>query len=281
MKIRVVSDLHIDVNKTTDFGFLKEQQDLLIVAGDISGSARKELEFLELLPQNTVCVAGNHLGYDYQRIKQVNAMLGYTNPLEETKEDCLKTLTFDKRYLENSYIHFKNYIIFGGTMYSDFLLYGNKNKDNCINTAERWLNDFRYVYTYEKSKKLVRPVCGKDYIKWFNQFKKKLEKCIEQTDKDIIVVTHFAPSIRSIESKYLNRENRFSSPGSELNAVYANNMEEFIKQNPRIKLWAHGHVHSKFDYNIEQCRVVCCPYGYYGYEQEMLPQEFIGMEIDI
>ena len=281
MKIRVVSDLHIDVNKTTDFGFLKEQQDLLIVAGDIAGSARKELEFLELLPENTVCVAGNHLGYDYQRIKQINSLLGYENPLEETKEDCLKTLTFDKRYLENSYINFKDYVIFGGTMYSDFLLYGKKNKDTCINTAERWLNDFRYVYTYEKSKKLVRPVCGKDYIKWFNQFKKKLIKCIEQTDKNIIVVTHFAPSIKSIESKYLNRENRFSSPGSELNAVYANNMEEFIKQNPRIKLWVHGHVHSKFDYNIAQCRVVCCPYGYYGYEQPMEPQEFLGLEIKI
>ena len=29
MRVRLVSDLHIDVNKSEDFGFLKETQDLL------------------------------------------------------------------------------------------------------------------------------------------------------------------------------------------------------------------------------------------------------------
>lgn len=281
MKIRIVSDLHIDINETQEFGFLDKpfMSELLLIAGDTAGSWHKEYEFLSKL-NNAIAVGGNHLGYDYLSQQQLNNVLMYNNPKDETKEDCIKNLqTLENiTYLENQYVDIGDYIVYGGTMYTDFLLYGKKHRSACTWTAERWLNDFRYVHRQCKG---IRPVNSKDYMFWHKKFMKNLQHTIDTTDKDIIVLSHFAPSIKSIESKYLNRPNRLSSPGSELNAVYACDKEQFIKDNPRIKLWVHGHVHSQHDYMIEQCRVVCCPYGYYHYEQEIPPCDYEGMLIEL
>lgn len=294
MKIRVISDLHVDVNKQMgfeyeDYGFLKhtKETDIILVAGDTAGSSYKEQEFFDILRKEdedtpVIVVGGNHLGYDYTDYRQLNAIMNYNNPLDQTKEDCIKQMKKYKKvtYLDNEYIEFDNYIIFGGTMYSNFLLYGKKHKDTCIWTSERWLNDFNYVYTFDKKANTVRPVTAKDYIKWFNKFMRNLKKCIKETNKDIIVLTHFAPSIKSIAGKYLNRPNRFSSPGSELNAVYASDLEQFILDNPRIKLWVHGHVHDSFNYNIGQCNVICEPYGY-AHENPEPAQNYMGKIIEL
>ena len=60
MKIRVMSDLHIDVNTTCKFGFNDhlDDVDLNIIAGDIAGSFRTESKFLKSLKHNVplVCV---------------------------------------------------------------------------------------------------------------------------------------------------------------------------------------------------------------------------------
>lgn len=292
MKIRVVSDLHVDVNKCYDFGFLSnpENVDLNIICGDVGGDYQCEQELLDKINIPTVCVAGNHLGYNYDNFQSLNNMICHDNLWDCTKRDCIKRLTHKYNnpkqnyvtYLENNYITFDKYVIFGGCMYSDFCLYGKNHKSTCKHVASRWLNDFRYVFTYTTSNGPVRPITPTDYIRWNTIFKKQLSKCIKDNpDRDIIVVTHFAPSIKSIESKYLNRPNRLNSPGSELNAVYACDLEQFIQDNPQIKLWTHGHVHSCFNYNVGQCKVICSPYGYYGYEQQIKPQDYYGTIITI
>ena len=58
-------------------------------------------------------------------------------------------------------------------------------------------------------------------------------------------------------------------------------LEQFIIDNPRIKLWIHGHVHNSFDYNIGQCHIICEPYGYFGHEQKIKPRKWYGKEINI
>lgn len=259
MKIRICSDLHVDVNKTTDFGFNGKinETDLTIIAGDIAGSYQNEQYFLRKLgaTKPVICVGGNHLGYDY--LIRSNR---FTNPFDGIKEYSLITLKDEFNgpiyYLENDDIIIEDKLIFGGTMYTDFNLYDNyQHHSRC---GEAGLNDFRYVYTVENEN--VRPVTSEDYIRWFNQFMNNLKLRIEETkdsNLDIIVVTHFAPSANSISEKYMGRYDY-------LNPSYASNLEEFIKGNPRIKLWVHGHMHDSFDYTIGQCRVICEPFGYVG-----------------
>lgn len=281
MKAILVSDLHIDVNRDGNFGFRHKDCDVLFIAGDIAGGYRREEKFLNGLSKDLSCptfvVAGNHLGYDYYS-NQYEELWGLkTNPLDGEKQwsiDYLKkNVPENVHYLDNEYVEFGNYIIFGGCMYSDYKLYSNE--DLCKRSGEAYLNDFRYVRIYDKKMNAVRPINTDDYQNLHKVFVKKLKKCLKETDKDVIVLTHFTPSIQSISEKYLNQGNVY------LNASYASNMEEFIKDNPRIKYWFHGHVHAQFDYTIGQCRVLCSPYGYSGHEQRISPKKWFGTEFEL
>lgn len=286
INIRIVSDLHIDINKkygVDKFAFINNDTDILIIAGDIAGGWQKECVFLNKIKDTQcICVGGNHLGYDYSETRLNNKLLDINDPLEETKKENFKrlkqSLNDNIHYLDDEYIELDNYIIFGGTMYSDFLLYGNKNRQLCKHVAERWLNDFRNVHILEDN--VIRPINSDDYIKYFHRFKRRLNKCIKETscDKDIIVVTHFAPSIKSIHNKYRETPT-LTNPGKYLNAAYASNLESFIKDNPRIKFWIHGHTHNSFDYYISQCRVICEPYGYCNIDTDILPCKYEGKEL--
>ena len=72
-------------------------------------------------------------------------------------------------------------------------------------------------------------------------------------DKKIVVVTHHAPSTKSVSDIYLTDK---TTP------AFANNLEQFILDYPNIKLWCHGHIHSASDYRIGNCRIICNPRGY-------------------
>ena len=282
MKARLVSDLHIDVNRDGNFGFRHKECDVLFIAGDIAGDYRREEKFLNGLATDLTCpifvVAGNHLGYDYYKNQALEGLWEIKpNPLDGEKlwsiNHIKKNVPENVHYLDNDYVELENYIVFGGCMYSDYKLY--PNEDLSKRSGEMYLNDFRYVRIHDKKLNVVRPINTDDYQNLHKKFVQKLKKCIKETDKDIIVLSHFAPSIQSISDKYLDQGNVY------LNASYASNMEDFILQNERIKYWHHGHVHDSFDYMIGQCRVICSPYGYSGREQKISPKKWYGKEIEI
>ena len=282
MKARLVSDLHIDVNRDGNFGFRHKECDVLFIAGDIAGDYRREEKFLNGLATDLTCpifvVAGNHLGYDYYKNQALEGLWEIKpNPLDGEKlwsiNHIKKNVPENVHYLDNDYVELENYIVFGGCMYSDYKLY--PNEDLSKRSGEMYLNDFRYVRIHDKKLNVVRPINTDDYQNLHKKFVQKLKKCIKETDKDIIVLSHFAPSIQSISDKYLDQGNVY------LNASYASNMEDFILQNGRIKYWHHGHVHDSFDYMIGQCRVICSPYGYSGREQKISPKKWYGKEIEI
>ncbi len=76
-----------------------------------------------------------------------------------------------------------------------------------------------------------------------------------------VVVTHFAPSLRSADPRY------GLTPGT---AGFCNALETWM---PLADLWLHGHLHCPIDYTVEgprpdgstgRCRVVANPLGYAG-----------------
>lgn len=69
-----------------------------------------------------------------------------------------------------------------------------------------------------------------------------------------IIVSHHAPSFRSIHPMYRN---------SGLNASFASNLDERILELAKPpKIWIHGHTHHAFDYMLGDTRVICNPRGY-------------------
>lgn len=69
-------------------------------------------------------------------------------------------------------------------------------------------------------------------------------------DGPTVVVTHFAPSLRSADPRY------GLVPGT---AGFCNALDDLL---PRAQLWLHGHLHCPQDYTVEGCRVVANPLGY-------------------
>lgn len=69
-------------------------------------------------------------------------------------------------------------------------------------------------------------------------------------DGGTVVVTHFAPSLRSADPRY------GLVPGT---AGFCNSLDELL---PQAQLWLHGHLHCPADYLLRGCRVVANPLGY-------------------
>ena len=65
-----------------------------------------------------------------------------------------------------------------------------------------------------------------------------------------VVVTHFAPSLRSADPRY------GLTPGT---AGFCNALDGWLE---RADLWLHGHLHCAHDYRVGRCRVVANPLGY-------------------
>ncbi|WP_052231675.1 metallophosphoesterase [Tepidimonas taiwanensis] len=65
-----------------------------------------------------------------------------------------------------------------------------------------------------------------------------------------VVVTHFAPSLRSADPRY------GVQPGT---AGFCNALDDLL---PHADLWLHGHLHCPHDYRVGRCRVVANPLGY-------------------
>jgi len=72
----------------------------------------------------------------------------------------------------------------------------------------------------------------------------------EHFDGPTVVITHFAPSLRSADPRY------GQVPGT---AGFCNALDDLL---PHARLWLHGHLHCPSDYTVQGCRVVANPLGY-------------------
>jgi hypothetical protein len=83
-----------------------------------------------------------------------------------------------------------------------------------------------------------------------------------------VVITHFAPSVRSADPRYGRQ------PGT---ASFCNDDEALL---PGARLWLHGHLHCRHDYRLNGCRVLCNARGHArkgeadGYDGQRLIEVF-------
>lgn len=247
MKIRIMSDIHNDVNYEHPFR-LADMDKFTIVAGDISGSRYDTIKWVNDNMRNGIIIGGNHSGYsdDNVSLQFIHKELSDYYKLEDNVS-----------YLENAYKIINDVVFIGATLWTDFRLDGDTFQLWNMQHATRHMNDYRYNHYDDNGElRLLKP---QDTLDMFNKSFAFIEETVKKfADKKVVVITHHAPSIKSIHSKYLS---------GYTNSCYASNLEQFILDNPNIKLWIHGHVHSNFDYMIGDTRVVCNPRGYEMYAE--------------
>jgi len=296
MKIAIASDVHLE------FGPLNlentEGADVLVLSGDIctaqdfdtiaaaygdmphSNKAASFVDFFRAASKNfkhVVYVMGNHEHYNYD--------FKYTaSYLKENLKHLENIYLLDNEYKEIEGVSF-----IGGTMWTDM----NKRDPITLFHMKDMMNDFRIIKNsnrqvyrkvplykekegggYELNEKGYMIEIGmkmkeepsrfspEDAADEFDKFVKYLQVSTEflgEDPKKYVVCTHHSPSLQSCHPRYKH--------DSVMNGGYHSDLEQFIIDRPNIKLWTHGHTHEDFDYMVgDNCRVVCNPRGYIGYE---------------
>lgn len=279
MKIAVCSDLHLE------FGDLKFDNpgdvDVLILSGDILvardlmdhdphgivdfGKSARYHRFFQDCSANfphVIYVAGNHEHYhgDFKySISDIKKRFAYLTNVH----------VLDKEVFE------LNDIVFvGGTLWTDM----NKEDPITLHMISKMMNDFRCVdnsnrevnyKTFDDVENPDKPTfrtrparfCPEDAVEEHKKMLDYIRIVYEGMPpwKQMVVVGHHTPSHTSCHPRYKNDR--------DMNGGYHSDLSEFILDRPGIKLWTHGHTHELFDYKIGDCRVVCNPRGYIGYEE--------------
>jgi len=255
MKLRIVSDIHSDINTNDepyDFG-----NDFVICCGDISGDRISTEKWIKNNIKNGIVIGGNHLGYNEVTYDEKDSLTYSIKYLQE------KFKNSPVYFLENQAIEIDNVIFIGCILFTDFKLFNYE--DVCKMMAHRKMNDFRYVKISEE--KNIRKITATDQQNYHYESRSFIEKvCNENPDKKIIVISHHAPSPKSIPMQYKQ---------SPISAAYASNLEKIIAKYDNLKLWCHGHMHSSCNYKLHGTKVICNPRGYYHENPQFIPEGII------
>lgn len=270
MRVAITSDVHLEFG---DLDFANDQNaDVLILGGDIF--IAEDLNYFEpkllndpvLIPTRMALRAQR--SYDFvqrccERFPRVVLIMGnhehYHGDFAVSAKLIRKTFAeFENLYfLDNQFTMIDNVVFFGGTLWTDM----NGEDPNTIQQVRFMMNDYQSVRnTTERegfyTKKFLPDDSVQDHQKFLDELKKVL--AVYPTQKTV-VVGHHAPSKVSTHPRYKNEYI--------MNGAYSSNLDDFILDNPNIKLWTHGHTHEDFDYRIGSTRVVCNPRGYDGQEE--------------
>ncbi|ETF03484.1 hypothetical protein W822_08975 [Advenella kashmirensis W13003] len=252
MKIRILSDIHIeffpfDIPRLPD-----DLETVLVLAGDIGVVAdQKPLQsFLQLAATQfkaVVMVFGNH---EYYRSVWPDAL-----------HDLRRwTLPDNFHVLEKSSIEIDDVVFLGATLWSDF---ENENPLSMMH-CQRYINDFRMIGTHAKAGP-YRPFSDTDCFSPKDALEEHRASCRWMADcmaeigaagRKMVIVTHHGVAPHSVNQKFI---------GSPTNGAFVSDLSELLMAG-RPRLVIHGHVHDSVDYTLgdsgHPIRVIANPRGY-------------------
>lgn len=239
MKIRIFSDIHIDINKKDIY--IPPKDDILnIIAGDVSGDPYTTCDYLLEKVDKSIYVHGNHIVYN-----------DYDMPLQEIEDTLYEKLENTScHYLNNNYIIINDIVFIGSTLYTDHKYKFTESVNAKI--ATRGLNDFRWGrYLNGNVLEHLNPY---HYMEIHRESMLFIQETLEKFhDKKCVVITHHGVSPQAINEKYKN---------SDINASFISDHENFIKNYSNIVVWIFGHIHNSFDFMINNTRIIGNPKGY-------------------
>lgn len=263
MNIQLLSDLHLEAHPN----FLPTpapDADVLVLAGDIGsyqpGSALKDSDFglarfspLLGWPVPVFFVPGNHeydtLDFDqaHARLQRTCERLGIT--WLERQTEVMQGKSTPAR--PSQAVRF-----IGTTLWSDFDALTpaatgpqaetavNKARERAFRAANYYL---RKTLTTHQGAPFLAPEVRRLSLLCQTWLREQLAIPFAGST---VVITHFAPSLRSADPRYGH------TPGT---AGFCNALDDLFTG---VDLWLHGHLHCPSDYLQDGCRVVANPLGY-------------------
>jgi predicted phosphodiesterase len=234
MKLNVLSDLHL---RQGGLEPPRNDADVVVLAGDIARPAQA-LAWASSLEKPVLYVPGNHEFYG-------GSIAGTKTQL---KQLCAGSLV---RVLDDDEAVIGGVRFLGSTLWTDFRLFGDDEGNTAaLRQALAFMRDYSHIYMDEGLQQLFTPF---DSATLFERHAAWLaRKLAEPHPGPTVVITHHAPSARSIHPRF---------QGSMLNASFVSHADH-LAGSDRVQLWVHGHTHDSFDYRLNGTRVVCNPRGY-------------------
>lgn len=264
MNIQILSDLHVEL-AAFDRPRSGTAPDVVILAGDIHSPGSKVPRWARRdsvfgAGPEIVFVPGNHEFYGTVLEDEMASLAAECEEHRVTLLQCSERVIGDVRFL-------------GCTLWTDFALAGDVGM--AIEHAGKCMNDYRRIER-RAAPRLAKP--RKDgplspprtwpivqltpadtlALHWQHRswLKRTLAVPVAPEVRATVVVTHHAPSARSVPKQYT---------GHELSPAYASEiLDEVLASAQQVPaLWIHGHIHQSIDYLHESgCRVTANPRGY-------------------
>ena len=250
LKVSYCSDLHMGRSLIQIDNI--DASDVLILAGDIVET--RDITKYTVSWISDLCSKFRHVIY------VIGSHDHYFSKIDES-HSRLKSMVFcDNFHVLSSYdkhhIFIDDILFVGTTLWSDIDI----SNEHLIQNV---LNDFRYIRNYNGS--LFRPEDARNQYKFDSVL---LATTITQyKDSKLCVITHHAPSFRSVNPRYEN---------DRLNSAFVSNLDNIVGSE-NIIAWIHGHTHDKQSYYINDTYVGCNPRGYIGESLDEFKLETIDL----
>jgi Icc-related predicted phosphoesterase len=260
MLIQLLSDLHLEVDPTFQ-PTPATGADLLVLAGDIGGQGRGDgkgsrlgaddpfglARFSPALgnwPQPVLYVPGNH-EYDGHDLDATQILL---------QRECVH---LGITWLDREIKVFGNVRFIGATLWTDFealsqwpddmpgaMTRNMQMREAAFRGAAYALNAAATTRFGELFGAPAVAALGREHQAWLRN------ALSTPFDGKTIVVTHFAPSLKSADPRF------GITPGT---AGFCSALDDLVAE---ADVWMHGHLHCRLDYTIGKCRVLANPLGY-------------------
>ena len=227
MKLKLLSDLHIEGFLNKNIYKNPDNADVLVLAGDINVNATRVFSDLTRFADNfemVIYVPGNHEWY-HNSYEEFDAQL-------RDKLDILPNV----KYLSNNCVVINGVTFIGTPLWTNF-----RGNDRYAEEVKGLISDFRW-YTPQECKKR-----GEFAQMW-------LKDTYENIPGTKVIVTHWLPAIECISPKFATEVT--------LNRYFANDMGERIKELSDIPYWFFGHTHDSVDITLGETRLIANPAGY-------------------
>ena len=240
MRLQLLSDLHLETE--SHLPEPAQGAELLVLAGDID-SGWTGLERFRDWPVPVVFVAGNH-EFDGRDIDVASAAL---------RERCtsLGITLLERERLIHADAQGLRVRIVGTIRWSDFDLFGVLGRAKALRAGAYFMDLMQATRDgrpFDADAMRVEALACRAWLE------AELRRPRDGWDKTV-VVTHFAPSVRSADPRY---------GAHSATASFCNADDDLL---PLADLWLHGHVHCVHDYRVARAgggstRVVCNSRGH-------------------
>jgi predicted phosphodiesterase len=235
VRIQLISDLHLETEAFEPRP--APQAELLVLAGDID-SDWTGLSHFQNWPVPVIMVAGNHefdhreLTQAWPQLRQHCQALGITLLEQQT---TVITSTQGRR------------IRFLGTIrWCDFDAFGPTGQTKALRAGGYFA---KVMQATHQGQPLDAPAVRQQALACRAWLVQALSEDTKKHDATV-VITHFAPSLRSADPRYGTQPTT---------ASFCNADDDLL---PQANLWIHGHLHCRQDYWVGQTRIVCNARGH-------------------